>query len=736
MQRDTITSKTNLQVALDCAAVGFRVMPLRWKEELLKDGKTKRKEKSPVWTDYMEKATSDAATIRRVWTGDPKLLVGILCDRFDVVDLDRHKDRDGFASLKSKGVTLNTPLRAKTAGNGEHHFFAPTPDCLSANGVLDGVDIKARYRNGTASYIVAPGTVAPWGRYEWLDGDLTLLADVIDLGALPPVPEALWHSKGALEPASVQASVDQSGIPEAVAYARRMMERAKRILRDAADRGEPRTPALFDQAVHLGTLVACCTLTGEEATTALMEAADGAGLSAEYSEGDLLRQIGNGLAAGMRHPKPWVSPAEEAAADFPDVISPEEEAEIAALVIATPVPVLPEDRWGTPMMTPAGKPILNQYNATLYLGRNVDSILPGLSHNLMSHRDEWRGGEVTDADIVQTRTALNLKGLDTVPKELVQDAVLAVARYQKYHPIRDALDRVKHDGRPRLDDWLIRYAGVADTSYARAVGRKFLIQMVARVMEPGCKADHTLVLIGPQRAGKSSLCGILAGAQYHSDTLPAISGGKDVMEHLQGIWVVELSELAPARKSDAEDLKAFLTTQVDRFRVAYGKRTQSFPRQCVFIGTTNDDEFLRDPTGGRRFWPVHVAVQIDLEGLAADRDQLLAEAMAAYQAGETWWLAPEFEEAHAKPIQEAARVKDSWTETIAAWLDRAVTDELDGSTKARDEVTLGEVMADALGIASGQQSQPMQTRAAAVLRTLGWVKVHTKRGNVWRRATE
>lgn len=391
------------------------------------------------------------------------------------------------------------------------------------------------------------------------------------------------------------------------------------------------------------------------------------------------------------------------------------------------------DDWGAPMIE-RDKPINNQHNAILYLGRNLDSILPDLAHNEMTHRDEWRGGEVTDSTIILTRAHLERRGLKTIGKELVGDAVSTVARLRQFHPIRNMLNGLAHDGSPRLDSWLVRLAGAEDTLYTRAVGRKFLLQMVARVMQPGCKADHTLVLIGPQGAGKSALCRLLAGATYFTDTLPAITGGKDVMEHLQGVWLAELAELAPSRKSEAEDLKAFLTGTVDRFRVAYGKRTESFSRQNVFVGTTNDDEFLRDATGGRRFWPVHVG-KVDLAGLAAERDQLFAEAVAAYRAGESWWMEAAFEEAHARPMQDAARVRDSWAEEVVAWLDKPVRgdQDFDELGQIRAEVTASEVMAEALSLTSGQQTMAVQKRVADVLKGLGWVKGHTRRGNVWKR---
>jgi hypothetical protein len=289
--------------------------------------------------------------------------------------------------------------------------------------------------------------------------------------------------------------------------------------------------------------------------------------------------------------------------------------------------------WGR-VITERGKPVNNLSNAIVYLGRNLDSILPDLRHNLMTARDEWRGGQLNDSALALARTGLERRGLKTVGKELVADAAMSVAKRLQYHPICDDLRSRPHDGVERLDTWLVRHAGAEDTPYIRAVGRKFIIQMVARVMEAGCKADHTLVLSGPQGQNKSTACRILAGADYFSDTLPSITGDKtDAIRHLQGKWLVELAELAPSRKSESEDLKAFLSGAVDRVRLPYARFDERFPRQCVFVGTTNEDQFLRDATGGRRFWPVVVRQVIEIEALAEERDQIFAEAFAAYEAG-------------------------------------------------------------------------------------------------------
>ena len=390
--------------------------------------------------------------------------------------------------------------------------------------------------------------------------------------------------------------------------------------------------------------------------------------------------------------------------------------------------------WGS-VITERGKPVNNLSNAIVFLGRNLESILPDLRHNLMTARDEWRCGQLNDSALALARTGLERHGMKTVGKELVADAAMSVAKRLQYHPICDDLRSRPHDGVERLDTWLVRHAGVEDTPYVRAVGRKFIIQMVARVMAAGCKADHTLVLSGPQGQNKSTACRILAGADYFSDTQPSITGDKtDAIRHLQGKWLVELAELAPSRKSESEDLKAFLSGAVDRVRLPYARFDERFPRQCVFVGTTNEDQFLRDATGGRRFWPVVVRQVIDIEALADERDQIFAEAFAAYQAGEAWWLDRAFEAEHAQPVQDAARESDSWAEDVAAWLAKPA-DDFDGVADVRKEITISEVLGGALGLTSGQQSMATQKRAANVLKGLGWIKTRTMRGIVWRAGT-
>ncbi|MDQ2093292.1 virulence-associated E family protein [Rhodalgimonas zhirmunskyi] len=534
-----------------------------------------------------------------------------------------------------------------------------------------------------------------------------------------------------------EIAVDQSDIPEAVEYAEAMLERAADKVREAGESGESRTDTIHNQARWMGGFVACNTLSEEDVLEKLFAAADDVGHSAQYGVSETERHIRNGIANGAAFPLPWFDPMDLLEEEPEGELDPETQADIEELVGPTRNESIARKEWGKPMLRGDGLPVINLHNTVLYLGRNVGSILPGLAQNLMTHRDEWSGGEIDDDAIALARMALEARGLKTVGKELVADAIRTVAKKLSYHPIRDYLSAHRWDGKPRLDTWLIRLAGADDTPYTRAVSRKFLIQMAARVMKPGCKADYTMVWSGEQGQDKSKACRILAGTEYFSETLPSIRGNKEeALRHLQGLWLIELAELAPSRTADQEDQKAFLSGSIDRVRLPYARLPQLFKRQCVFVGTTNDDQFLKDPTGGRRYWPVAIRQVFDTVALDAERDQLFAEAMDAFNAGEEWWLDREFEAEHVKPVQAAANVEDSWAQPVAKWLDKSPCDELDDDPRPKDKTTVSEVLSKALCIDSGRQDRAAQNRAAAVLKTLGWIKKHTNKGSVWLRPEE
>jgi predicted P-loop ATPase len=229
-----------------------------------------------------------------------------------------------------------------------------------------------------------------------------------------------------------------------------------------------------------------------------------------------------------------------------------------------------------------------------------------------------------------------------------------------------------------VETLLIDYLGAEDSAYTRAVTRKTLAAAVARIFRPGCKFDYMLTLRGRQGLGKSALIGKLGG-QWYSDTFTTMQG-KEAYEQVMGVWIMEVGELAGMRKAEAEQIKLYISKQTDRFRPAYGRRLQEFPRQCIFIGTTNEHAFLRDTTGNRRFWVVDTPNQPARdfwEELTPEVISLIwAEAVEIYKAGEKLYLTKELEKA-ARDIQESYEEENPKAGIVADYLDRLLPTDWD-----------------------------------------------------------
>lgn len=322
--------------------------------------------------------------------------------------------------------------------------------------------------------------------------------------------------------------------------------------------------------------------------------------------------------------------------------------------------------------------------------------------------------ELVDSDYTAVSAALARSHGLSFSVQQVSAAVEATAQENAYHPIRDYLNSLKWDGVPRLEHWLHDFLGAEDNEYTAGIGRLFLIGMVARIMKPGCKMDYTLILEGPQGLRKSSACRVLAGGRYFSDNLPPIrDASKDLSQHLAGKWLIELAELSATSRADCEALKSFLTRTEETYRPAYGRNEVVQPRQCVFIGTTNRSEYLRDATGDRRFWPVRCGTDgnpIDIESLRDHRDQLFAEAYHLFQSGAAWWPDAAFEAEHIKPQQAERFEIDPWEEMILAH----------AQTSQSDRLTVAGLLTNVID--KKAPSRADRARVKAILQRLGYVE--------------
>ena len=330
-------------------------------------------------------------------------------------------------------------------------------------------------------------------------------------------------------------------------------------------------------------------------------------------------------------------------------------------------------------------------------------------------REAQDGEQWTDADDANLRYYLE-RAYGLSGKDRIFDAVNVVAQEHKYHPVREYLDGCTWDGVPRVDTLLIDCLGAEDTPYTRAVTRKTLAAAVARIYQPGIKFDQMLTIQGGQGIGKSSLIAKLGGGWY-SDTFTTMQG-KEAYEQVQGVWLLEIGELDSMKKAEITTVKQFITKQSDRFRPAYGRRVVDSPRQCVIFGTTNETQFLRDPTGNRRFWVVDTpnARRRGLLPALANLDDatvrlIWGEAVEIYKAGEPLYLTGELEAA-AQEKQACYEEENPSAGLVEDYLERLLPAGWDGmdlytrrqwletdaeGTEPRQTVCTLEIWAEALG---------------------------------------
>jgi putative DNA primase/helicase len=385
-------------------------------------------------------------------------------------------------------------------------------------------------------------------------------------------------------------------------------------------------------------------------------------------------------------------------------------------------PVAAKRAWSTARPTPEEKRELSAWEAGLVRSRgrvvntfaNLCTILRHaprfagkITWNEMAFSVCFEGRPVADGDIGRWRELLEREHGISPGADSIRLASQTVAEEHRVHPVKEYLLRQEWDGAERLNSVAQVILG-AEGELPALMVRKWFLSAVARALRPGCKVDTALVLVGPQGAKKSTFFSVLAG-EWFTDTHVDLSS-KDAFLQLAGAWVVEWGEIERVTgRRGADEIKSFMSSRADRFRPPYGRALVEVPRTCVVVGSTNQSTFLDDETGSRRFWCVRVPGGVAIDQLRAWRDQLWAEARAAFDAGEVWWLDADEEKAREEDA-ETHTVDDSWEAKLARW----------ASSQTAQNFTADEVLRGAFSLEPKDQTKGAAMRMGRALVKLGW----------------
>ncbi|MER8524810.1 virulence-associated E family protein [Mesorhizobium sp. M1272] len=378
--------------------------------------------------------------------------------------------------------------------------------------------------------------------------------------------------------------------------------------------------------------------------------------------------------------------------------------------------------------------VKKEASAELSRVRNPSGIVPSLKNAMKAiqqlgivfrydkfrQRVTFEGADrhlgVTMAQIVLHMREVVIEQFEFDPEPAhTRDAIQILAMQNSFDPVLDYIDAQKWDGVPRIDTWLSVYLSAEDDELNRAFGRAVLIAGVRRARRPGCKFDYVLVLEGAQGRGKSTAVKILAGGEdFFSDEIVIGQSYKEQQELLQGKWIVELSDLAGFRRAEVRGVKQFVSKTFDRARGAFQMSVEDLPRRCIFVGTTNDAQYLEDGTGNRRFWPVMTG-KIDLAGLAEARGQLWAEAAAVEPDAQDPITIPERLWAAAADVQAARVAGDPWDDLLMGGLE-SVAQIAGGEIRISTQAIFEQVLK--MDFVSARNSSTQ--RLAECMRRLGW----------------
>jgi virulence-associated protein E/bifunctional DNA primase/polymerase-like protein len=694
------------------------------------------KSKRPYLKEWPQRGSKDKAQLEAWWREWPQAMIGVLTgEPSGLWALDIDDKHDGSGSL-AKLIASYGPLPAtpahKTPGGWRMWFKWPKGVTLKsrAGDIASGIDV----RGGTASglckgqAIIPPSVRADGGRYEWEApwSDLSdakeapswlfflaifgrrdrekLAALGIDHKTLANLPPAEWQTAANDK---LRPKAHETGEPihdlnaDDIAGVERYIRGAVKQICDTLRSTAPGTQdiELNNSALRIHGIIKGAQEIGFD-TAQIEEWA-----YAHYIEACL------GMTCDVDR-DPWeIDHAEDKWRRTEGVAEPRDLRHLLTRQLE-PISNGVERFIAWPDANDEGKPLPNSV-------RNIAALLEALRvdlrQNCFTGCAEIREGdefiELGDPMLNKMWAAAQLKGLTTKFDSFAR-LISVAADSRRHHSVKEYLEGVRWDGQPRVDTWLTQYIGVADDPLARAFGRCALLGAVRRILQPGCKHDTMLVLEGPQGSLKSSAVAVLGGP-FYGDSLKLGLSAKETIEASRGLWIIEIPELAGMSNKDIEAVKAQLSSQTDRARMAWGRIASAVPRQCVFFGTTNSSQYLRDPTGNRRFCPVRVG-KIDLDGLRQGRDQLWAEAYHRAKAGEPNAI-PEGLWAAAAEAQEQRRVISAMEERICELLE-----DVTGFFET------GELW-KALGCPDVAQRNPHQLTFKQTLDRLGWKQKRKRR---------
>lgn len=658
----------NRALALRLAAAGKPVFPCR-------------PDKAPLVTQGFHSASTDSGQIERWWKAHPGALVGLptgATSGLAVLDLDRHRDgQDGIEEIKRLGLDPHSlsPLIVSTPSGGLHLYFRHRPGLTGAASHLPkAVDVRAE-----GGYVIAPGTVLPNGKRYGAASSFDGLPNWPDQ-LLPPPRDRADLSDSDTEPVDLQ--------------------RVKAALAHVDPDSDYSDWTMIGMAIHSAT-------GGSDEGLELWDNWSKGGT--KYRHGETRRkwarsfEAGKGVGIGslfhLAAAHGWVDQRPGIAADdFDDL----DELPAHAAGLADWRRLLDRNEEGGIRASPHNVGLIVEHDdrlsgvfATNQLLGKVEIVKRPAQlqrtrakppRNLAA--PHWRPGAREDVHDAEVRSLIaaptTQAGYGFNPtREDVVEAIELAARRRAFHPVRDRLRSVTWDGVERVDTLFVDYLGCTDSAYHRAAARLTLLGAVTRIFEPGAKFDFLPIIEGAQGIRKSSFVRTL-GLNWSGD--PAIGDWgdpKQLIEQTSGLWIVEVPELSAMSRHDVNELKAAISRRNDKARGAYARHERTVERQWIAIGTTNDREYLRDPTGNRRFWPIICGENvIDTDRLQANALQIWAEALRGYDAmrrnqphGDLPLFMTGTAAAEAIVVQESRRVESAeevLSAEIEAWLNRPI----------------------------------------------------------------